>query len=97
MLLIPCLLPLQLFEGTLRLVLVLLFTTLGPYSIAIIRTVCFALIVFLISCDCWSNVVLSKGAMRWSAMCDYGISGSLTFWGVNGPLIKTNGGIVLCP
>ena len=70
MLLIPCLLPLQLFEGILRLFLVLLFRTLGPSSIAIIRADCFALTVFLISCDFWSNVALPKGAMAWSAMCD---------------------------
>ena len=48
-----------------------------PFSFAIIlrgkkRAGCFAIIVFLVSCDCY--VALPHGAVVWSAMCDSGIS-----------------------
>ena len=61
------------------LVLVLLFGTLCPSSFATIlmgekRAVCFALIVFLMSCDSLCSVALSHGVMGWSAVCDCGIS-----------------------
>ena len=38
------------------------------------RADCFALIVFLMSCDCWRSVALPHGAVGWSAVCDCGIS-----------------------
>ena len=37
---------------------------------------CFALTVFLMSCDTQCSVALSHGAMGWSAICDCGISWS---------------------
>ena len=45
------------------------------------RAGCFALIVFLMSCDCKCSVALPHGAVGWSAVCDCGISWSyaLTF------------------
>ena len=41
-----------------------------------------ALIVFLVSCDCWCSVAIPHGAVDWSAVCECGISSSysLTFW-----------------
>ena len=35
---------------------------------------CFALTVFLMSCDMQCCVALSHGAVGWSAVCDCGIS-----------------------
>ena len=37
---------------------------------------CYALVVFLLSCDCWCSVSLPYGAVSWSAVCDCGISWS---------------------
>ena len=49
----------------------------SPFSFAIIlrgkkRAGCFAIIVLLVSCDCY--VALPHCAVVWSAMCDSGIS-----------------------
>ena len=38
------------------------------------RADCFALIVFLMSCDCWCSVALPHGVVGWSAVRDCGIS-----------------------
>ena len=38
------------------------------------RAVCFVLIVFLMSCDCYCSVALPHAAVGWSAVCDCGIS-----------------------
>ena len=35
---------------------------------------CFALFVFMLSCECYWSVALPHGAMGWSAWCDCGIS-----------------------
>ena len=37
---------------------------------------CFALIGFLMSCDCQHSVALPCGAVGWSAVCNCGISSS---------------------
>ena len=34
------------------------------------RAVCFALIVFLVACNCQWSVALSHGAVGWYAVCD---------------------------
>ena len=40
------------------------------------RAGCFALIVFLMSCDCKCSVSLPHNVVDWSAVCDCGISWS---------------------
>ena len=37
------------------------------------RSGCFALLVFLVSCDCYCSVAIPHGAVGWSAVCDCGI------------------------
>ena len=64
--------------GILCLVLVLLFSTLCPSSVAITfmgkgELVCFTLIVFLMSCGCSCSVAFPNGSMCWSAVYDCGI------------------------
>ena len=38
------------------------------------RAACFALIVFLMSCDCYCSMALPHGPVGWSAVCNCGIS-----------------------
>ena len=75
------LLLLPLFVGILCLALVLLFSTLCQSSFVIIlmerereRAGCFALSVFLVSCDSQCSVALPGSPVGWSAVCDCGIS-----------------------
>ena len=61
------------------LVIVLLFSTLCPFSFAIIlmgeeRAGCFILTVFLVSCGSQCSVAFPPGAVGWSVVCDCGIS-----------------------
>ena len=64
----------------LRLIFVLLFSTLCPSSFAIImvgkreRASCFTKILFLLSCDSKYSVTIPHGAMGWPAVCDCDIS-----------------------
>ena len=44
------------------------------------RAGCFTLVVFLVSCDCKCSVAPSRGAMGWSAVCDYKNSSSNTLF-----------------
>ena len=37
------------------------------------RAGCFALIEFLLSCDCWCSVAIPSGAVGCSALCDCAI------------------------
>ena len=65
--------------GVLCLVLVLLFSTLCLSSFANMqdweeRVRCFALAIFLMSCDSQSSVALPCDATTWSAVCDGGTS-----------------------
>ena len=68
-LLFYCLLLLPLFAGVLCLVLVLLSVSFCNHLGGKERAGCFALTVFLVSCNC-----LPRGAVGWSAVCDCGIS-----------------------
>ena len=38
--------------------------------------------VFLMSCGCLCSMYLPHGTMGWSAVCDYGISWSYSFFGM---------------
>ena len=40
----------------------------------------FALLVFLVSCDCCCSETLLRGAVGWSALCDCGISKSYSLY-----------------
>ena len=72
---------LPLISGVLCLVLILLLSTLNPYSYAIIsmgkkreRAGCFGVTVCLMSYDSQCCVALPRDAVGWSAVCDCGIS-----------------------
>ena len=43
------------------------------------RAACFALIVFLVSCDSQCSVALPHSVVGWSAVCDCGISSAYSF------------------
>ena len=58
------------FMMVLCLVIVLLFSKLDGE----VRSSCFALTVFLLSCDSQCSVDLPRFALGWSAVCDCGIS-----------------------
>ena len=93
LLLIHSLLLVTLFVWVLCLVHILLCSTLCPFNVCNHldgeeRAGCFTFSFFLISCDCLCSVALPRGALGWSAYCDYGISWSyslllclgLLFW-----------------
>ena len=70
---------LTLFVGVLCLVFDLLCIVWFPFWFSNYldeqeRACCFALVVFLVSCGCWCSVALPRGAVGWSAVCNYGIS-----------------------
>ena len=77
LLLIHCLFLLQLSVGVLRLVIVLLFSTLCPSSFAVImigkRKSSLLNFVLLMSCDCLSSVYFPHGAVGRSARFNCGI------------------------
>ena len=74
LLLINCFMHFPLFVGILYLAFILLCITLCPHWFSNHlddeeRACCFALFVFLVSCNCKCSVALPRVAIGWSAVC----------------------------
>ena len=78
MLLIYCLPFHPLFVGVVRLILVLLFSSLCPsFEIILIgkrKLVALLYLLFLVYCDCKCSAALPVGAVVWYSVFDHGIS-----------------------